>query len=402
MLVLASTYPRWKRDPEPSFVHTLCTQLNQHYDIRVVSPHSYGARQKETLEGVSTCRFRYAPYKLETLVFDGGMLANLKRSPWKWLLVPFFMLGMIIATIRQVKVFQPHAIHCHWIVPQGFVLWVLSLFIRLPPIVITSHGADLFSLQGQIGRLLKRKAIHTASALTVVSKAMTEEAIQLGAEPNSLHVAPMGFGFAEASSLRNPPEGRASGRILFVGRLVEKKGLTHLLSIMPDVIAACPTAHLTIAGGGPERQALESQAKELGVIDRVQFLGPVPHEELPALYQSASVFCAPFVQAKSGDVEGLGLVTLEAISFRCPVLVGNVPAIQDVIPKDHQSWSVGDPKKHHQFSKALIQLLTQPPTREDLEDLKRHVETKFSWQHVGENYSQILNETIHSRQANGD
>lgn len=392
MLVLASTYPRWKHDPEPGFVHTLCTQLNQHYDIRVISPHSYGALQKETLEGVLTYRFRYAPSKLETLVSDGGMLANLNRSPWKWLLVPFFILGMTIATFRQVKIFRPHAIHCHWIVPQGFVLWVMSLFIRLPPIVITSHGADLFSLQGHIGRLLKRKAIRTASALTVVSRAMAKEAIKLGAEPHSLHVAPMGFGFSEAPSQHDRPEGRIAGRILFVGRLVEKKGLTHLLAIMPDVIEACPEAHLMIAGGGPEREALEIQAKEQGIIDRIRFLGSVPHEELPVLYQSASVFCAPFVQAKSGDVEGLGLVTLEAISFHCPVLVGNVPAIQDVIPKDHQSWSVGDPRNHRLFSKALIQLLTQPPTTEELECLQKHIKTKFSWQHVGVKYKQIIND----------
>ena len=228
ILVLASTYPRWHGDHEPGFVHELNRRLADEFDVHVVCPHAPGAASHEVMDGVSIHRFRYAPEAFETLVQDGGILANLNRSRWKWFLVPFFFIGLMVACSRCVKQIGPHAIHAHWIVPQGLAIALLSVFSRsFPPFLITSHGGDLFGLRGRIFQSLKRWVMRRASAFTVVSQPMVDTAIKLGADPERTSVIPMGVDFSSRFSVDREKQ-RVAGQILFVGRLVEKKGVKYL------------------------------------------------------------------------------------------------------------------------------------------------------------------------------
>ena len=103
LLVLTSTYPRWPNDREPGFVHELCKRLTGDFDVTVLSPHASGAMVEEIMDGVSVRRYRYAPASWETLVNNGGIVTNLKRQPWKWLLVPGFLLVQAWAVWRLIR-----------------------------------------------------------------------------------------------------------------------------------------------------------------------------------------------------------------------------------------------------------------------------------------------------------
>ena len=379
VLVIASTYPRWEADPEPAFVHTLCKHLAERFEIHVLCPHSAGSTTEQTMEGVKIHRFRYAPAALETLVAGGGIMGNLKTSPWKWLLVPLFLTGLCMGIFRALSKVRPDIVHAHWIIPQGIALWVVSKFRKLPPVVLTSHGTDLFGLQHPALLKLKSQAILLADSITVVSNSMRGEAQRLGADPATLTIAPMGVDLDSFTPL--PDDQRIPGRILFVGRLVANKGLNHLLSALPLACEHDPEAHLMIAGGGPELEALQAQASALGISQRVTFLGPVRHEALPALYRQASLFVAPFVGA-----EGLGLVTLEAISCGCPALAGDVPAVRDIFPPDYQQGCIIDPKDSSAFARRINQMLQQPP---DMAALRNHVNNQFGWHRCAARYEEI-------------
>src|SRR5690606_35495391 len=100
-LVLASTYPRWRGDPEPGFVHELARRLADEFDVSVVCPHALGAHVRESMDGVEVHRFRYAPTRFETLVNKGGITTNLRRSPWKYLLVLPFLIGMMLGMAAE-------------------------------------------------------------------------------------------------------------------------------------------------------------------------------------------------------------------------------------------------------------------------------------------------------------
>ena len=383
LVVLSSTYPRWPSDPEPAFVHELTRHLAGRFDVRVVAPHAAGAATAEVLDGVQVWRYRYAPAAWETLVNDGGILTNLRRAPWKWLLVPTFVVAQWWAVRRAVRRFHPHVVHAHWLVPQGLVA---AYAVRTIPILATSHGADLFGLRGALFARLRAWVIHRVSALSVVSQAMRSRV--LGEAPQArIKVMPMGVDCA--GRFRPSGQARVRGALLFVGRLVEKKGVRHLIEAMPAVIAACPQAHLTVAGFGPELAQLQQRVACLQLQTRVRFLGALPQEQLPDHYRAASLFVAPFVEAGGGDQEGLGLVVAEAMACGCPVLVGNVAGVRDLV--DGDTGVRVDASDHRALADAIIELLQQDGRRSFLAEQGRaHVLRHYDWPVVAEGYARLL------------
>jgi glycosyltransferase involved in cell wall biosynthesis len=330
LLVLSSTYPRWSGDHEPGFVHELSRRLTATFDVIALVPRAPGAADREVLDGVAVIRYGYAPRRFETLVNDGGIVTNLRRQPWKWLLVAPFCLGQAWRAFRTIARERPAVVHAHWLLPQGIVAAALrAASRRVPPVVVTSHGADLFALRGRFFGALRKWVVERAAALTVVSEAMRAALEATGAHAR-ITVQPMGIDLRE----RFAPDSavtRSRDELLFVGRLVEKKGLRHLIDALPKIRERHPRAALTVAGFGPEEPALRARVCELGLEESVMFLGAVPQARLPDLYRRAAVFVAPFVAAKSGDQEGFGLVLVEALGCGCPVVASALPATRDVL-----------------------------------------------------------------------
>lgn len=396
LLVLTSTYPRWRDDPEPGFVHELCKRLAEHFDVVVLAPHAAGAMTLEHMDGVQIFRYRYAPARWETLVNAGGVISNLKRRRWKWLLVPGFLLAQMWVAWQLIRRWRPDVIHAHWLIPQGLLVTLLTVMTRgAPPFVVTSHGADLFALRAAPLVALKRFVIKHAAAITVVSRAMQDEALRLGADPVRLSVQPMGVDMRHRF-IPDSTVTRSTTEMLFVGRLVEKKGLDHLIAVMPAVLAACPKASLTVIGFGPQESSLRLQVRHLGLQDRVEFVGAVPQHKLPAFYRRAALFIAPFVRAVSGDQEGLGLVAVEAIGCGCPVLVGDVPAAHDI---PVQRVDVTD---HEAFAGAVIHILRNPEAAlAAAEEKRRACLSRFDWSVVADGYADILEQKLAHRVNRG-
>lgn len=326
LLVLASSYPRWSGDPEPGFVHELCRRLATRFDVTALVPDAPGADPSGSLDGVRIVRYRYAPLRWQTLVQQGGIVANLRRSPWKWLLVPGFILGQYLAARRLLRHDAFDLIHAHWLIPQGLVARALGSV----PYVVTSHGGDLFGLRGRVLAAIKRFVARRSAGMTVVSSAMRAESARLGLAPPRLEVLPMGVDLRERF-VPDPGIARSTDRLLFVGRLVTKKGVRHLLDALPAIRARRPGVVLDVVGYGPELEALRAQARRLSLEGCVNFLGAREQKELPRLYCSASLLVAPFVRDAAGDQEGLPVVLMEAIGCGCPVIAGTVEGIEDLL-----------------------------------------------------------------------
>lgn len=393
LLVLTSTYPRWRDDPEPGFVHELSRRLAADFEVTVLCPHAPGAKTEEELDGVSVERYRYAPAAWETLVHGGGMVANLKRNPLKWLLVPGFLLAQVWAARRIVRRRSVDVLHVHWLIPQGLAALLLRLLGCRAPYLVTSHGADLYSLRGTLSRALKRRVAAKSAAMSVVSGAMVEEAARLGLRPPKLEILSMGVDlhgrFVPANDIR-----RQADRLLFVGRLVPKKGLPHLLDAMPAVLVRRPSVRLAIVGFGPEEMALKAQAQRLGLGDRVEFLGAKTQSELPPLYRSASLFVAPFVKEASGDQEGLPVALMEAVGCGCPVVAGEVDGLRDLLGDAADQICV-DPKDSTALAAAILKSLEAPAeaaTR--VLELRQRALAKVDWSAVAAGYSRLLKTCI--------
>lgn len=386
LLVLASTYPRWAGDPEPGFVHELSRRLTGRFHVTVLCPHAPGAPVAETMDGVDVVRYRYAPEAWETLVNDGGIVTNLRRAKWKSLLVPGFVLAQLWYAWRLVRRRRIDVVHAHWLVPQGFVAVISRLGRRALPFLVTSHGADLFALRAWPFPALKKLVIREAAAVTVVSEGMLAGIAALGGDPGRVGVEPMGVDL-RGRFCPDPAMPRSRSDILFVGRLVEKKGLQHLLDAIPLIRAKRPDVRLTIAGFGPDMTARREQAVQLGIEDWVDFVGPVAQEHLPDLYRRAALFVAPFVEARSGDQDGLGLVLIEALGCGCPVVVSRLPATRALLATCTAVYEAesGNPTS---ISQAVLEALEtgESPRPEDI--------AGFDWDKRAAAYGALLEHMV--------
>src|SRR5690606_26031112 len=106
--------------------HELARRLTQRFRVIVLAPHAQGAKRREMLDGVEIRRYRYAPERLETLVNDGGIVTNLRRASWKYLLVPGFVLIQAWQAWRLVSRRRVDVIHAHWLIPQGLIAALLQ------------------------------------------------------------------------------------------------------------------------------------------------------------------------------------------------------------------------------------------------------------------------------------
>ena len=141
-----------------------------------------------------------------------------------------------------------------------------------------------------------------------------------------------------------------------VSRLVPRKGQDTLIRAWPEVLAAVPDALLLIVGGGRYRAALERLAARTGVAGSVVFTGPVPWPELPAYYDVGDVFAMPCRTRRHGlDVEGLGIVFLEASATGLPVIGGDSGGAPDAILEGESGYVVTDVAS---TAARIVELLT--------------------------------------------
>ncbi|MFC5579607.1 glycosyltransferase [Rhodanobacter terrae] len=393
LLVLASTYPRWRNDPEPGFVHELCRRLVDRFHVIALVPDAPGADLDGVLDGVEVVRFRYAPRRWQTLVNDGGIVTNLRRFPWKWLLVPGFVLSQYLAARRLLRRRKVDIVHAHWLIPQGLIARRLKLGTAVPYLV-TSHGGDLFGLRGRWLEVLKRRVAGSSSAMTVVSTAMRDEALRINLHPPELVVLPMGVDLRERFVVDAQVE-RSRDELLFVGRLVPKKGLPHLLNAMPAVLAGWPEVTLTIAGFGPEESSLRIQVRQLGIEKHVNFLGAMSQEVLPGLYRRASIFVAPFIRDDSGNQEGLPVVLMEAIGCGCPVIVGDVAGVRDLLGDVAQGVCV-DARNAQVLASAILAALGNPQqAQERAQKIRLIAADRVDWRVISDGYAGLLESCIH-------
>ena len=389
MLVLTSTFPRWKGDVEPPFVHELARRLTDSFDVHVLAPHAPGSKRREILDGVHVHRFRYAPSVLERLAYQGGILANLKKSPALFGLVPFFLATQLLATVRLLISLRIRVIQAHWIFPQGLIaLLSRTLTRRRVRILCTSHGGDLYGLKGAVFTRIIMTVAAGCDHLTVVSRSMRRDLLEMGCEPGKISVIPMGVDLQHRFvPSKEPP---CAESLLFVGRLVEKKGLRYLLEAMPEIVEQSPRVHLAVVGDGPSRRELEKLSVDLDLRGRVKFLGALRNDDLPRVYQRAGIVIFPSVVSDDGDREGFGLVLVEAMGCGCVTVVSDLPAMRDIVNQGLNGIVVAQ-KDAKGISQAVRQLMQDPKLSGAMaREGRATVLNYFDWGIIRTRYADLL------------
>jgi len=388
ILVLTSTYPRYAQDTLPPFVHELARRLTDDYEVHVLAPHSAGCKNREALNGVEIHRFHYLPASFETLAYSGGMLPGLRRHPWRLLALPFFLGSEWIATLKLLREHRFAVIHAHWLLPHGLIALMARALCGYRPVVVsTSHGADVYGLQGRLAMALKRRVVARCAHVTVVSEAMLASLRESMGGAGHYSVLPMGVDTRTRFTPGSPAVERRG--LLFVGRLADKKGVDVLLDALSRM-RDMPDLNLQVVGSGPEEARLKQQAERLGLQGVVEFTGPIPNGDLPDWYRNSSLLVFPSVVTAYGDQEGLGLVPVEALACGCPVVASDLPAIRDVIRDGETGRLVrsGDPAA---LATALRELMRDPAQREKLAaGGLAYVRDRFDWSGIAARYAALF------------
>ncbi|SEN70417.1 phosphatidylinositol alpha-1,6-mannosyltransferase [Actinacidiphila rubida] len=179
--------------------------------------------------------------------------------------------------------------------------------------------------------------------------------------------------------------------VVCVSRLVPRKGQDTLILAMPRILREFPDAALLVVGGGPYRGELETLAERTGVAGAVTFTGPVPWEELPAHYGAGDVFAMPCRTRRGGlDVEGLGIVYLEASATGLPVVAGDSGGAPDAVLDGETGWVVpgGSPE---QAADRVLTLLRDPELRRRMGERGREwVERDWRWDLLATRLTSLL------------
>ena len=380
LLVLASTYPAHVGDGTPQFVRDLATVEALSYETTVLVPCVRGGARQEVDGALSVRRFRYFPRRWEDLA-DGAILENLRSRKSRWAQVLPLFLAEVLAIRREVRASRPDVIHVHWLLPQG-----LAALIAAPrvPKLVTTLGGDVYGLRDPVSRRLFRAVIKNAVTVTAMNEDMRDRLLALGADPATTVVLPMG---ADVAGIR--PQAAAAerrrGRVLFVGRLVEKKGVSVLLEALR--LLDEPGYDVRVVGDGPLRPQLTRQAAGLPVT----FAGSLGREALSAELGAASIAVFPSVPAASGDQDGLPVAMLEAMSTGCAVLASDLPGLRDAV-EDGTSGLLTAPASPEDLAGALARLLHDPDLCDRLGQAAAARAESFSVEAIGRRYVLLLDE----------
>lgn len=395
ILITTSTFPRWKGDSEPPFISDMAQALSRYFQVFVLVPHAKNAEKQEKWGTVEIRRFSYfVPYAWQRLCYGGGIFANLLKNKLNYFLIPFLFFFEMMAVIRLVRKENIDLLYANFILPQGFVGALVKRFIKIP-VVVNALGGDV-GITNPILRYLVKYSLKRVDHIVALTPALRDEIQKMNIGKREITIMPLGV-YSDLFSpkfrdetIRRKYVSNNDPLLIFVGRLVEKKGVAYLIKALPAVLKKFDQARLLIIGNGLLANDLKKLVSELNITDRVYFEGDIDNKKLPQYYASADIFIGPSVIPASGDLEGQGVVFLEAMASGCCTIGTNIGGIPMSVLHE-QSGLLVEQKNSQQISEAIIRILEDSTLRNRLQQNGRdHVVNNFDWQVIARRYQDLF------------
>ncbi|RJQ27266.1 glycosyltransferase family 1 protein [Candidatus Parcubacteria bacterium] len=271
--------------------------------------------------------------------------------------------------------------------------WAAKLFFGIPAISFI-HGLDLIA-ESPTYQQIFIPALRQMDLVIANSNNTARLAKAKGIRPERIEILHPGVELpapAPAEDDRLAGEYNLEGKkiLLSVGRLVPRKGLAEFLRFsFPDILAACPETVLVIIGEEPAnalsrangaRREIEQVIREQALADHVLLLGRAPDEKLAAFFQRADLFVFP-VREVRGDVEGFGMVAMEAAAYGVPTVAFATGGVPDAV-RDQWSGFLVKTGDYQSFARVTVQYLTGQATGVNPERCRAFA-AQFSWNHFG-------------------
>jgi glycosyltransferase involved in cell wall biosynthesis len=323
------------------------------------------------------------------------MRDNIERSRLARLQVPFLLVAQLIATIWTMSTIRPAVVNAHWLVPQGLTSALAARLLRRP-LVLHVHAADVYFLRRVLwGDKIARFVVSSASDVLADGSHVRDALDEILGYESGATLRPMGVWtgrFGEEvddvlSDLHLPLR-----YVVFVGRLVEKKGVEYLIRAMREVRDRVPNLELVIAGSGPLYQPLRKLAAGLGLGGAVMFLGAMSHTDVVPLLRNAEVACVPSIIDSRGETDGMPTVVLEAMAAGVRVVGTAVDGIPDILHDTENGWLV-QAADSDDLARGLLNALNHP-SGDAMAEAGKETALLHDWHRVAEEYARVLKEAI--------
>lgn len=329
----------------------------------------------------------------------------LLRSSWRWVHIrtPLFLVRAAVELVRAARRDEKTVVLFSSMVTAALTVPLQGLFRRhgIKTAAIT-HGLDVTTPFPPYQWFVP-KIFGALDAVLPVSRATAEACLQRGATATQVHVVPNGIDvdrfepppdrsesrtvLRDAFTSPIPPSSPDSLLLCSVGRQVRRKGTAWFVDQVMPILP--PDVHYWIAGTGPEDDNIQAAIDRHDLGDRVRRLGRIPNDHLAHLYRGADLFVMPNIPVED-DLEGFGIVLLEAGQCGTPAIAAQIDGIQDVITEGVNGHLV-DPQAPAAFREAILQYRNAPARLSDIADRARtHTVETFSWPSVADRYLSAL------------
>jgi len=373
VLVISSVYPTTPDSNHGAFIRETVLQMRSLGIRFTIFAPAYEGSQTHNLDNIEVYRFRYFLKRFENLVRDGAP-TKLQKQPLYILVAFLYVVLGAWQLFWLCKKQKPDLIHVNWPFPHGLMAYPINKLLDIP-MLFSFHGAELllakkFNFVGSILRwqtpMAKNVTANSSFTKALIQKLYSGEVTVI---PYGLTIEP------KVPSPRHPEE---DTKLLFVGRIDERKGLRYLLEALPLVLSKYPV-RLRIVGKGILENEIKQQCQELKLDGLVDFLGFVSKEELANEYASCDIFVLPAIVDSKGDTEGLGIVMIEALAHEKPVIASAVGGIVDVIQSGVTGILVNE-KDPDALSQAIIELIADPDRAKQLgQQGLQDIQVRFGW-----------------------
>jgi len=390
ILVATTSFPRWEGDYRGTFVWEGCRAMAAlGARIRVVAPHARGAKTREEWNGVEVFRPRYLPERWEFLLdTPGGLPVLWDRYPSRrWTMIPFFF-AHASAVARLAR--DCDLVHAHWVL-SAFAAVLGSPFHRRP-VITTVQGSDVYrAMRLPLAGALGRAGLRGSRRVIALSRSLADSAAAQGVDPRKITVIPNGIDaglFAPNGKAREPV-------VLFVGSLIDRKGVRFLIEAMARIRNRHPGLVLELIGDGPQRADLEMLAARRGLSESVRFAGILAPVEVAARMRRAELFVLPSLE------EGQGVALLEALASGTPCVGSAVGGIREVLSPE---WGILVPPGDAQsLAGALADLLGDADRRYAMgRAAASGVRERYDWPVVARRILAVCGDAVSPRVGNSE
>jgi glycosyltransferase involved in cell wall biosynthesis len=394
VLVLSHMYPSVFNEMNGIFVHEQVKALAaKGVEVQVVSPipwapfpfkylsskwKAYEAiPDKSIQEGIEVWHPRYITFPRAWLFASSG-----KRM--------YYGIRNLVTKIYQE--FQFDLIHAHVALPDGYTGMNIAQEYK-KPFIVTIHGQDLYITinRNKNCKLALKKVFKSANKIITVSSKLKKIAVNNIGYNDKTMIIGNGISSNKIITKKNNIFHKSNANdinILSVSYLIKRKGIDFNLKAFAKLISKYPNLKYQIIGDGPEKNCLKKLATNLGIDERVEFLGRLAHKEVLKYMAKADIFSLPSWN------EGFGVVYIEAMAQGKPVIGCRGEGIEDFV-EDGKTGMLVKPKDVDSLVEVLDFLLDCPNKARDIgERARKFIKENYTWEKNAEKTMKVYREVI--------